>query len=82
MSNNCSSMISVYMQNYLLQILLPQYGVVYLPQTIPVSPFVPDSSLVHSDRPMDCIRQPFGSAHGRAMEVVFSGGLAGILGAL
>jgi len=82
------------MHNRILKDILPRFGVIFLPQTIPIAPPNVDigksengesllqtmvESRVSDMRRRDCLRYPFGSPGGKAIEEAFLGGLAKVL---
>ncbi|KAJ7497016.1 hypothetical protein FB451DRAFT_1019241 [Mycena latifolia] len=67
----------VYMQNYLLRILLPHYGVYFLPRIAP-SRILADSPPADPG-PQDTLRFPLGTPNAQAMETVFLKSLTELL---
>ncbi|KAJ7729539.1 hypothetical protein DFH07DRAFT_1066201 [Mycena maculata] len=67
----------VYMQNYLLNILLPHHGVYFLPRMAP-SHILEDNSR-REPGPKDTLRFPLGTPNAQAMETVFLKSLIEVL---
>ncbi|RDB24789.1 hypothetical protein Hypma_007951 [Hypsizygus marmoreus] len=72
----------VYMQNYLVQSLLPRYGIIYFPQGLPVAPIA--EVIAANDRPAsgrnrrraaDCLLFPPSASYGKAMQDMLLTGL-------
>ncbi|KAF8629399.1 hypothetical protein AX15_003454 [Amanita polypyramis BW_CC] len=76
----------VYMHDRLLPSLLPHFGIVYLPLSIPLAPAnitykgtKNGGKGLFTEGRKDCIRYPFRESEGRALETAFLGGLVRLL---
>ena len=75
--------IAVYMQNRLMQDILPHFGIVFFPQATPSHPPAdiqfPDRKATASHNKQshtkDCLTYPFSTFGAKAMETIFLGGL-------
>ncbi|KAG7090987.1 hypothetical protein E1B28_010054 [Marasmius oreades] len=64
----------VYMQNYLLQVLLPYYGIPFIPQAVPL--YHADDQVLDGIHPKNCLVYSFGSLSEETMRLALLTGVS------